>query len=193
MNRKISLGLLSVYFFSFGALAQHNPDGTTRPVSTHDLHGMKGSHRLTLGLGHTHVSQGKVDGETRWLVLPSWSINYDYWITNKWAVGLQTDLITETFLIESNDGEEFERASPIAVVPVAMFKSGKHWSFIVGVGGEFAREHDFALTRLGIEYGWHLPKNWELGAALVWDNKWNYYNSWGLAFTISKIWPKKQR
>jgi hypothetical protein len=49
------------------------------------------------------------------------------------------------------------------------------------------------MTRLGMEYGFHLPKNWEIGASVVWDGKWKYYNSWGLAFTISKIWPKKNR
>jgi hypothetical protein len=152
---------------------------------------MKGSHRFTLGLGHTQISQGVIDGDTKWLALPSWSINYDYWISNRWAIGLQSDIITETFVIESGDGEEFERATPIAVVPSVIYKPGKHFSFILGVGGEFAAEHDFALTRLGIEYGWHLPKNWEVGAALVWDNKWNYYNSWGIAFTVSKILPRK--
>jgi hypothetical protein len=39
---------------------------------------MKGSHRLTFGLGHTHVSRGKIDGDTKWLALASWSFNYDY-------------------------------------------------------------------------------------------------------------------
>ena len=37
-------------------------------------HSMKGTHRLTLGLGHTQVSQGKVNGDTKWLSLVSWSL-----------------------------------------------------------------------------------------------------------------------
>lgn len=154
-------------------------------------HGMKGSHRLTLGLGHTHISEGKVDGKTQWLVAGSWSVNYDYWLSNKWAAGLQTDLILEDFIIENHEEEFIERNRPLAVVPVAMFKPGKHFSFIGGVGIEFAKGNNLTLTRLGIEYGAHIPKNWEIGVAVVWDNKWNYYNSWGMAFTISKIWPKK--
>ncbi|ARV10582.1 hypothetical protein BTO05_13405 [Winogradskyella sp. PC-19] len=48
------------------------------------------------------------------------------------------------------------------------------------------------MTRLGAEYGFHLPGNWEIGAALVWDAKWNYYNSWGLALTVSKNMAKKE-
>lgn len=167
-------------------LAQQTPEHGSEVT-----HGMKGASRLTLGLGHTHVSEGKVDGKTQWLPLASWSFNYDYWISNKWAIGLQNDWIMETFIIEDHEKELIERSNPISVVPVAIFKPGKHWSFIGGIGIEFAKGNNLMMTRLGLEYGWHLPKNWEVGAALIWDGKWNYYNSYGLAFTVSKIWPKK--
>jgi hypothetical protein len=153
-------------------------------------HGEKGSSRLTLGLGHTHISEGKVDGKTEWIVMPSWSFNFDYWISNKVAIGLQQDLVTESFVVENSHGEEIERSSPWSIVPVVIFKPGKHFSFIGGAGIEIAKHENLGLMRLGIEYGWHLPEDWELGAALVWDGKWKYYNSWGLAFTISKIFPK---
>jgi hypothetical protein len=33
--------------------------------------GNKGANRLTIGLGHIHVSEGKIDGDTKWLALPS--------------------------------------------------------------------------------------------------------------------------
>lgn len=56
---------------------------------------------------------------------------------------------------------------------------------------QFSKGHNIMLTRLGTEYGWHLPKNREVGAALLRDGKWNYHNSIGLAFTVSKICPKK--
>ena len=154
-------------------------------------HGMKGSHRLTIGLGHTHISQGIINGETEWVTAGSWSFNYDYWLSDKWAIGLQNDLVLETFFIEDKEEEIIERAYPWAIVPVAIFKPGKRLSLLGGVGVEIAHKKNLTLTRLGFEYGFHLPKNWEVGAAVVWDNKWNYYNSWGLAFTISKIWAKK--
>jgi hypothetical protein len=161
-------------------------------VQTTSHHGMKGSSRLTLGLGHTHVSEGKVDGKTQWLAMPSWSLNYDYWLSEKWAIGLQNDLILESFIIEDDKQELIERSYPLAVVPVAIFKPEKHLSLLGGIGAEFSKGHTLTMTRLGMEYGFHLPKNWEAGAALVWDNKWKYYNSWGLTFTISKIWPRKE-
>jgi len=158
---------------------------------TKDLyHGMKGTHRLTVGLGHNHVSEGEIDGDTKWLALPSWTLNYDYWISNKWAIGLQNDLVLESYKIEHGDQEILERSYPWAIVPVAIYKPGKRLSILAGVGLELAHEKNLTLTRIGFEYGFHLPNNWEVGAALVWDNKWNYYNSWGLGFVFSKGWKK---
>ena len=37
--------------------------------------------------------------------MPSWSLNFDYWISNKWAIGVQNDLILESFIIEDHEGE----------------------------------------------------------------------------------------
>lgn len=154
-------------------------------------HSMRGAHQLSLGLGHTHISEGKVDGKIQWLVTPSWSLNYDYWISDKWAIGLQNDFIIESFIVENEDKELVERENPFIMVPVGLFKPGKHWSFIGGLGVEFAKTENLFLTRLGVEYGWHLPKDWELGVALVWDNRWQYYNAWAISITVGKIWPKK--
>lgn len=184
LHKKIVVGL--VYFFlTYKSVAQY------QPAESNQHHGMKGSHRLTLGLGHSHISKGKVEGDTKWLALASWSLNYDYWLADKWAIGLQNDLILESFIIEDHEHELIERSYPLAVVPVVMYKPGKRLSLIGGMGAEFSKGHTLTMTRLGMEYGLHLPKNWEAGVAIVWDGKWNYYNSWGLAFTLSKIRPKK--
>jgi hypothetical protein len=170
------------------AIAQHETHANNSGATAQ--HGLKGNHRLTVGLGHTHLSQGRIEGRTEWLPVASYTLNYDYWLTNKWAIGLQNDWILETFVVEHGDGKELERKKPWALVPVAMYKFANRWVAIAGVGAEFSHGHTLTMTRLGLEYGWHLPKNWEAGVAAVWDGKWGYYNSWGLAFTFSKIWPK---
>lgn len=152
---------------------------------------LAGTHRLTGALGHTHISQGRRDGETQWLAVPSWSLNYDRWLTDRWAVGVQTDLVIESFVIEHGDEELLERTYPLAIVPVALWKPAPRWSLIGGVGAEVAAGRTLALTRLGAEYGVHVGDRYEVGAALVWDNKWNYYNSWGLAVTVSRLWHRR--
>jgi hypothetical protein len=186
LHKALAAKMVLFLFCLQGILAQQTMEV---PATAGSAHGIKGSHRLTLGLGHAHLSQGRVEGRTAWVPVASWSLNYDYWLSNKWAIGLQNDLILETFIIEHGDNEELERNKPIAIVPVGIFKFAPHWSVLGGVGAEYSEGHTLALTRIGMEFGWHLPKNWEAGIAAVWDNRWNYYNAWVLSFTFSKIWP----
>jgi len=187
-----------ILFFFFCSAAFSQDEKTERAASSakleeHEHHSMKGSHRFTLGLGHTHVSEGQIGNKTQWLGIASWSFNYDYWLSDKWAVGLQNDILLESFKIEGHDGVEIERDYPLAFVPVAIFKPGAHFSFIGGVGAEIAGGHSLTLTRVGVEYGWHVARKWEVGAAAVWDIKWKYYNTWGISFTVSRIWPKEKK
>ena len=178
------MGLLLVFQSTFSQDEHHDNHSK-------EHHDMKGSHRLSVGMGQTHVSHGEVDGKGQWLVLPTWCIDYDYWLSNKWAIGLENEIIVESFKIESDHHEIIERTYPIDVVPIAIYKPGEHLSILGGVGYEFAKENSLFMTRLGLEYGFHLPGNWEVGTTLVWDGKWNYYNSWGLSLIVSKIWQKK--
>jgi hypothetical protein len=188
MKKKIRLTVIICSIMSV-TMAQEDDIDKASPVN----HGMKGSNRLSLGLGHTTISQGQVDGKTQWLATASWSLNYDYWLADKWAIGLQNDIILESFKIQDRFEETIERSYPVSVIPIVIYKPGVHFSLIGGLGAEFSEGHTLTVTRVGMEYGFHLPKHWEVGAALVWDNKWNYYNSWGIAFTASKIWPSNKK
>jgi hypothetical protein len=181
--------LIGIYILLLSAnlFAQQTDVNNASPT-----HGMKGTQRLTIGLGHTQLSKGQIEGRTQWVPLASWSLNYDYWLSNKWAIGLQNDWILETFVVLHGNNEELERVNPLVMVPVAMYKFAPRWNAIGGVGVEYSHGHTLALTRIGLEYGWHLPNNMEAGLAFVWDNRWNYFNAWGLAFTFSKLWPKQK-
>lgn len=150
-------------------------------------HSIAGRHRITLSLGHTHVSQGKIEGETEWLVAASWALNYDYWLNERWGLGLQNEILLEQFAIEHGGEELLEREYPVSVIPTVLYKPLEWLTLLAGVGREFASEEDLTLTRLGAEAGWHVAADWEVGAALVWDNKWDYYDSWGLSFGISRF------
>jgi len=155
---------------------------------------LKGTHRLSFVLGHSHLSEGIQDnGKKGWKAVPSVGFDYDYWLSNHWAIGLQTDLMVETFEVEDHDQVVIERDKPIATVITGIFKPGEHVSFIAGMGGEFAKEENFALTRLGIETGWEMKNNWEFGISLMYDIKWNAYDTWVFGFGISKLLRKHKK
>lgn len=155
---------------------------------------LKGTHRLSLVLGHSIVSEGILDnGRKGWKSIPSWGFDYDYWINNHWAIGLHNDVMIETFEVEEEDNTVVERSKPFTSVASVIFKPKKHVSFIAGMGSEFAKEDNFVVSRLGIESGWEIKENWEFGISLLYDIKWNAYDTWVLGFGISKLLGKHRK
>jgi hypothetical protein len=148
------------------------------PFSTH--------HQVSFLIGHTYVSQGFIDGKREWLTLPSFALDYNFYFSEKWSIGLHNDMIVENFIVEDVDNQEIERSRPFASVATVGFKPGEHFIFQVGLGGEFAKEENFFLTRVGCEYSLELPKDWEFIANFVYDIKWNAYDSFGLSVGVLK-------
>jgi hypothetical protein len=151
-------------------------------------HEFKPHSTISLVIGHAHLFSGlDENGDKQVSTLPSWGIDYTYHISSKWAIGLHTDLILETFKVESHNGKEtLERSRPIAPALTGIYKPNHHWNFLVGAGVEFAKEENFFLTRLGIEYGAEIRKGWEVFGTLAYDIKWSGYDSWVLGLGISK-------
>lgn len=149
-------------------------------------------HEVALLLAHTHVAQGvNADGDLTWLALPSWGLNYNFWFTPRWAIGLHTDLINETFKVEENlSGEEaaptVERTRPIAPAVMVSYRPHHHWAFTLGGGQEFAKEGDLLLMRAGAEHTIHLGGPWETSGSLAYDFRFDAYDSWTLGIGITR-------
>ena len=96
-------------------------------------------------------------------------------------------LIIEKFKVEKDLGnkEFIERSYPVAPAFMDIYKPGRRWSFLLGMGGEFAKEESFVLTRDGVEYGTELPKGWEVFGTIGYDFRWNAYDTWTLGLGIS--------
>lgn len=145
-------------------------------------------HRITVVMGNTHVPEGAKNEGREWLILTSWGLDYDFWFNNRWAIGLHTDAVLENFEIESREEETIvsQRSRPISLVPTGLYKPGEHLTLMVGAGIEIAKEENLTIIRAGIEYGWELPAEWEIGVSLMNDFKLGTYNSWTFGLGVSK-------
>jgi hypothetical protein len=173
--------LIAFVFFSLQIQAQEAHHSDFKP-----------HHTLGLIISHTQISQGiQADGKKKWLSLPSWGINYNYKFSAKWAIGLHNDIVVEDFIVEehlkSSNSSTLERSYPIASAVMISYKPGKAFSFLLGSGGEFAHTGNLFLVRVGVEYGYHISKDWELNAVLANDLKINAYNSWAIGFGITRV------
>jgi hypothetical protein len=158
----------------------------------------KGVHRISLAISHNNISQGarSESSDSKWLSLPAWSLDYDYWLSDRWAIGLHTDFIIEDFYVKANlssEEEVLERSSPIAPAAVGIFKPTKHSSFLFGVGAEFAKEENLFLNRIGYEWGTEITKDWELGISACYDFRWNAYDSFLIGIGVSRKFRCKRK
>ena len=147
--------------------------------------------RLTLGIGHTIVGQGVDDkGSRSWRALPMWVIDYDYSLSSRWSIGIHSDLIMERFKVEGYflepENTAIERHYPVAGLAAASFKPGRHSIYSIGMGGEFSDTGNYYMTRLGFEYGFELPGDWELAPSLTYDIKWKAYDSFSISLAVGK-------
>jgi hypothetical protein len=176
MKQKLFFSLLLFFCITYSNAQEHeeNKEFTEK------------KHSIALVLGHTQITEGVEDGNKKWISVPSWGIDYNYEINEKWAIGLHNDIIVESFIVEHNDGTEIERSSPFASTIVGIFKPCKHFSFVLGAGGEFSKEENLFLIKAGIEYGYRIHENWELVANITNDLKIDAYNSWNIGIGIAR-------
>ncbi len=146
-------------------------------------------HSIQFLLAHTQIQKAlNENGEKTWISVPSFELNYNYEINDKWAIGLHTDIVIEDFTVEtfSEENNMVERSSPIAPAIVGSYKFCNNFSALLGLGGEFSKEENFALLRLGIEYGYPFHENWELVSNITNDIKFSAYNSFSLGIGIAR-------
>ena len=148
-------------------------------------------HSVGIMIGHEHVFTGRdANGDKQILILPFWGVDYNFQFAPRFILGLHTDIILESFEVEKNlEGgteEVVERTFPIAPAAMVFYKPTEHWSFGLGVGGEFAKEENFLLSRLSAEYGSEIGKGWEIFGGLQYDFRFQAYDTWTIGLGIGK-------
>ncbi|GAB3427125.1 hypothetical protein [Niabella aquatica] len=154
-------------------------------------HSAQGNLRIGTAMGHAFIKKAlHKDLETATISAAALALDVDYWFLKKFAAGLHSDLVFESFLVEEKKGGEeadfIEREYPVAVVPVIMFSPLNHITLVGGVGREFSRGKNLTLYRGGAEYGFELPSHWELALSAMYDAKHKSYDTWMFGLGINK-------
>jgi hypothetical protein len=150
-------------------------------------------HRFTLLMANSHMpSAVSVQGSREYLIVPTWGLDYDYWITKKFGTGLHTDVVLQQYQIEEHSDKAIvERSFPVAVNFVGLYKPLKPLTVMFGGGIELEKNKNFLMACLGLEYGIELPKQWELSFNLFYESKIEAYDSWFFGIGFSKYLKRK--
>jgi hypothetical protein len=147
-------------------------------------------HGLSFLISHSYISQGKIDGTREWLAAPSFGINYNFKLNEKWSIGLHNDIIIESFVVEdtSKDEDLLEREYPISNLIVGTYKITESWGIAVGGGIEWERNENFGVIRIGTDYGLELnEKGLEVVFAINYDALIDAYDSINFGIGINKF------
>ncbi len=143
-------------------------------------------HSISLGFSNSFIPNTIEDSENSVLLVPTFGLNYDYWLSEKWGLGLHSDLLLQTFEVEKEDDQELiTREMPFSTALVVDFRPSPSWVFFAGYGIEWEQSKSFELLRIGASYGIELENNWELGFSAGYDYKINAFSTYivGIEFT----------
>ncbi len=154
-----------------------------------DLNEREEKHSLGIVVSHSYISQGIIDGKREWLAAPSFGLNYNYKLNDKWSIGLHNDIIIESFIVENSEVSEeiLEREFPISNLIVGTYKVTEAFGIALGTGVEWEQNASFALIRIGVDYAVGLRnKSIEVTFSINYDSLINAYDSFNFGLGINK-------
>ena len=166
----------------------------------HEEHEFK---KFSIGgaFSHAHISSVvNSEGDKEWLNLPSYGLYFNYWLNQKWGIGLHSDIIIEEFDVEDPNADEqhaakstseeasanIERGTPIAAAIVLMYQPLEHLVLVAGGGMEFSKHEDFALIRFGVDIPFEMGHHWEVFGTATYDINIDAYDSYNLGLGVAK-------
>lgn len=167
--------------------------------SEHEFHRFS----IAFAMNHTHVNTGIKDGQSKqWLAIPSFGLNFNYSISEKWGLGLHNDILIEEFAVAGNSetgaahksaaNEEgdiavIERGTPISSAIMIMYKPLEHLVLMAGGGMEFSAHENFGVIRFAVDVPFHLPNGWEVYGTAAYDANIDAYDSYTYGIGIAKL------
>lgn len=141
--------------------------------------------RVALMIGHTLITDQHAKEN---FFIPSWGLDLEYWVNQKWGIGLHNDLELETFVIIDKESADngLERVLPLVVSIDALYKSWKGLVLQLGPGIEFERTKNYFLLRAGIEYEFELLNHWDIAPSIFYDSRYGTYDTWSIALGVGK-------
>ena len=157
--------LISFLFFGLTAISQeHVGDSENKD------HEFK-RHRISVIIGHGHVFGAETTSGGNIITIPTWGIDYSYWINHNYGIGLKSDIEIINYVVADYEGEFIERDNPVIVSIIFLYHTRKGWNFLTGPGIEFEDHENLFIYRVGAGYEFHFAKHWDFAPEIIFDIK----------------------
>ena len=174
--------LIAITFFLFSYASFFGQEHDEHTEHGSEAHEFK-HHRVALIIGHGHVfGAEEVNSDKKIATMPTWGLDYQYWINRKFGLGLKSDIEIMDYVVTLEDHTETERNNPLIVSTVFLYNPAKGWNLFTGPGIEFEESHNFFVIRAGVGYEFELPGHWDFAPEIVFDLKDGHIGAftWGI-------------
>ena len=100
--------LLVINLLFFTAILSAQEEHNAEHGNAHSEDGKHLRHAIGFSIGHTHISTGFQDGDSKWLALPSFGLHYAHSFHSKWALALHSEMIVEDFVVKGSSSKSGE-------------------------------------------------------------------------------------
>ncbi|GGZ19471.1 hypothetical protein GCM10007049_09900 [Echinicola pacifica] len=155
------------------------------PLLAQEAEEAETKNRVVFSLGYTWIPQGAKLSESETgdgFFVPAVGFDYFRKVSDRLEVGMMWDWELDHYIIRNS---ELERERAMIFAAVASYELMEHWAVYAGLGGEFEKNENLMIWRLGTEYAIPMGHNWEFLPSFTFDIK-EGYNSWNLAVGFGK-------
>jgi hypothetical protein len=142
--------------------------------------------RISPVLSHTYIPEATSEGKKN-IIAPSIGLDIEYWMNEKWGIGLHNDMELMNFEIEKDENLFIEREYPIVLTLDGLWKFHKEWVLVVGSGIEIEKNKSLFIVRTGLEYEIEFGKHWDVSPSVLYDYRSeNYGGTFSVGIGIGK-------
>jgi hypothetical protein len=165
------LRIKKIFLFTIICILNYSAKSQENVADTEsETHPLK-HHRVSLIIGHGHVFGAETTSGGNLVTIPTWGIDYSYWINHNYGVGLKSDIEIINYVVESSEGEFIERDNPVIVSIIFLYHTRKGWNFLTGPGIEFEEHENLFIYRIGAGYEFHIANHWDFAPEIIFDIK----------------------
>lgn len=162
-------------------------------INAQEEHSKSGEHndfkrwRIALAMSQSYVPEIKLEEEKSTAqFIPTDGIEIQYFFSEKFSAKWINEVEFQTYSIIGKDGEHRVRENAFLTAVVLGYEVYDKLGIFAGGGYEFEKNEDLWVARVGTEYEFELPGEWDITPAFIFDVKAESHTAYTFSLTIGK-------
>ena len=185
--KKITLIIALLLPFIVNAQEEHKTHNEHIEGVEHNEHHEFKKWRVALAMSQSLIPALLTEeGETTAQFIPTNGVEIQYFFTHKFSAKWINEIEFQNYTVKGEDGEHRVRDNAYLTAIVLGYEVYDHLGVFAGGGYEFEKNENLWVVRVGAEYAFELPGEWDITPALMYDYKAESHTAYTFSLTIGK-------